>query len=403
MSKEEFLENLKKALPLIKKSEKITIVHHNDADGLSSGAILKAALERAGHDVENVPIERVHPLIVKRIFELYDNLILFCDLGSRAAPEIARINNGKNHVVIIDHHLPSRVDDPKVFNFSTEFYGVSGEKDISAASAAYLFANLLGDNRDLAYLGVIGAIGDSHHRFGYLMGVNREVLEEAVKAGQVEILKKDGKEVYILTVFGERLPISKFAKNLTVLGAVGYYLDGPEIGIEMCLKGPSEKSGKRLEELDRIKREKFEKALDELNSGRLIQTKYVQWFHVHDDFEPMGVKVIGEFCMEIRTRKFINPNKYIAGFQNMPPSVPKLGKFDWNIAKLSMRVPPSLEEKIVSREMPGLAWLLPEAAKRVGGDIDACHDYAAATTLDIGKEEKLIEELNKLVEERVRD
>lgn len=98
-----------------------------------------------------------------------------------------------------------------------------------------------------------------------------------------------------------------------------------------------------------------------------------------------------------------NRNSEVLGLGQceFPQYYPKPGKFDWNIAKLSMRVPPSLEERILSKEMPGLAWLLPEAAKRVGGDIDACHDYAAATTVDVGKEERLIEELNKLVKEVV--
>jgi hypothetical protein len=40
---------------------------------------------------------------------------------------------------------------------------------------------------------------------------------------------------------------------------------------------------------------------------------------------------------------------------------------------------------------------VPEAAKAVGGSIDACHDYAAATVIDVGKEDALIEAMEKLV------
>jgi hypothetical protein len=66
-----------------------------------------------------------------------------------------------------------------------------------------------------------------------------------------------------------------------------------------------------------------------------------------------------------------------------------------------MRVPGYLEEKIVAGKMPGLAWLLPEAAKRVGGSIDACHDYAAASLIPRGKEEELVATMDGLVSEKV--
>ena len=59
---------------------------------------------------------------------------------------------------------------------STESYGISGDLDISAATAAYLFAQLLDKkNRDLAYMGVIGAVGDSHDRGGRLVGKSGSV------------------------------------------------------------------------------------------------------------------------------------------------------------------------------------------------------------------------------------
>ena len=34
------------------KSKEITLIHHDDADGLSSGAIMKTALEREGFEVK---------------------------------------------------------------------------------------------------------------------------------------------------------------------------------------------------------------------------------------------------------------------------------------------------------------------------------------------------------------
>lgn len=83
----------------------------------------------------------------------------------------------------------------------------------------------------------------------------------------------------------------------------------------------------------------------------------------------------------------------------MAPQVPGLGTFDWSSYKVSMRVPSPLEKRImIDKEMPGLAYLVPEAAKAVGGSIDACHAYAAATVIDIGKENALIEAMERLID-----
>ncbi len=82
----------------------------------------------------------------------------------------------------------------------------------------------------------------------------------------------------------------------------------------------------------------------------------------------------------------------------MAPEVPGLGSFEWAQTKASMRLPTPLERKIlIDRSMPGLAYLVPQAARQVGGSIDACHDYTAATIVDIGKEEALVMAMEELV------
>jgi hypothetical protein len=84
---------------------------------------------------------------------------------------------------------------------------------------------------------------------------------------------------------------------------------------------------------------------------------------VGDDFAPMGVKTIGDFCSYARNEDFADPDKYVVGFQNMPTEIPELGVFDWSLVKVSMRVPAPLEKKIVvDHTMPGLAYLVPESA-----------------------------------------
>ena len=94
---------------------------------------------------------------------------------------------------------------------------------------------------------------------------------------------------------------------------------------------------------------------------------------------------------------FVDPEKYIAGFQIIPNEIPGFGPIAFNGVKISMRVPLSLEKKVRENSAPGLDMLLPKATDRLGGFSDACHSLAAATTLDIGLEEELIEEMEKIL------
>jgi len=405
MSKEKFLDEIRKGIDRMRAAgSDIILVHHNDADGLTSAAVLQTCLARAGFSVRRICIERVHPPILARIHEEFHATIFYVDLGGQAAPAISDANNGRRTTLILDHHHPNKPTDSKVLNISTEFFGLSGDMDISASTAAYFFAlELDAGNRDLAHIAVLGAVGDEHDREGGLIKENREALMDAVAQGDVEIeTRTDGKEGYLLTRFGDSTPMAPLAIAVTTLGGVGYYSDGPDLGVRVCLEGLFAEAEHRLEELRGTQVKAYEETTMQLMRDGFRETKHIQWFTVGDDFSPMGVKIIGEYCWDIRNEDFINPEKYIVGFQNMAPEIPGLGVFDWSQAKVSMRLPTSLERKIlVGKSMPGLSYLVPEAARQVGGSIDACHDYTAATIVNHGMEEALIDAMDKLIQDEL--
>ena len=402
MSKQEFLSAIRAGIVRMRQAgDQVTLVHHNDADGLSSAAVLQTALSRAGLAVRRVCIERVHPPIVARIHDQFPSTILYVDLGAQAAPAIAAANRGRRLTLILDHHHPQASADSEVLNIATESFGLSGDMDIAASTAAYFFALELDEgNRDLAYLGVLGAVGDCHERGGRLIKENRDALLDAVEQGHVEIVADaSGREQYRLTRFhGEPVPMAPLAIEVTTLGGVGYYARGPDLGVQMCLEGPSPETRQKLDELKEIQQSAYDKVLERLRREGFQETEHIQWFSVGEDFAPMGVKVIGEFCWDIRDADFVDPKKYVVGFQVMDKTVPGLGDFDWSSYKVSMRLPSPLEDKVlVERTMPGLSYLVPGAAKQVGGSIDACHDYTAATVIDQGREDDLIAAMEELV------
>jgi hypothetical protein len=176
------------------------------------------------------------------------------------------------------------------------------------------------------------------------------------------------------------------------------------MGIQVCLEGISVASDRMLAELRTIQRNVFDREANRIAEGAMHITSHIQWIHIEDRFAPMGVKMIGIFLASIRKQverqPDLNPEKYLAGFQLVPNEVPGFGRVEINQVKVSMRVCASLAEKIRAGDAPGMDTFLPEATSRVDGFSDACHSLAAATTLDFGREEALILEMEKILSKK---
>jgi hypothetical protein len=172
------------------------------------------------------------------------------------------------------------------------------------------------------------------------------------------------------------------------------------MGVRVCLEGFSPQADRMVEELKAIRTRIFNEEITRIQSGELKQAPHIQWFHVENRFFPMGVKMIGAFCDAIKDTNLIDPQKYLAGFQIIPDAIPGFGEIKFNQVKVSMRVSPFLEREIRATRSMGLNILLPEATDKLGGFSDACHSLTAATTVAIGKEEKLIEEMELIIERK---
>jgi hypothetical protein len=154
-----------------------------------------------------------------------------------------------------------------------------------------------------------------------------------------------------------------------------------------------------LARFKQIQQEAFEGEILRLEQGGLQQSSHIQWFHVQDRFSPMGCKMIGAFCETHKNAGFFDPDKYIAGFQLIPNEIPRYGRLPLQAVNISMRAPAALEDKIKKGTARALNTFLPKATDRLGGFSDACHRLAAATMIDIGKEEELIGKMNAILNE----
>lgn len=397
---ENFMEAQREAVKSLKnlRHHQATIVHHNDTDGIASGAILKEALHREGFQTENIPIERVHPSFLPRIHTKERKLIFYADLGSQAAEMISREALEGSSVVILDHHPPFPKVFPLLIQVNPETFGIDGDLQASAAAVAFFWARTLNEkNDDLAYLAVLGAVGDHQVLEGKMTGLNQMALEKAEENGMIHPV--------IGGPFPFRLPLFKgeggdeVSRTITDLAVNGYYRGGAELALSVCLEGPNEESEKFAPEMRALQEDRFRREMEKIGNRGITSEGEIQWADVADRFYPLGLKSIGIFCEEISRAQWAHRDKYIVGFQDFPGEVPLLGKFEGEDTKVSMRVPPVLREVIEKGEKPHLAEILPRAAQEAGGFAEGCHRFAAACIIPQKNKMILIRSLTKIVKE----
>ena len=376
----------------------VQVYHHNDADGLTSGAILSRALERQGFTVRRFCLEKPYPAVLEKVYEQSGKILIFADFAGRIAPLLSDLNRGRNLTLILDHHVAEASTDSRVLNLDPDLFGLKGDRDISGSTTCYLFARALDPaNRDLAHIAAVGAVGDGFFVDGALVSENRAVAMEAAEQGRMEIREHEAGEQYLLNRPEGQTDVVEFGDYLDVLGGVGYYQGGPDMGVKVCLEGTSPESDRMVEELKAVRTKIFGEEITGLQAGGMKQAPHIQWFHLEDRFFPMGVKMVGAFCDAIRVTDLIDPGKYLAGFQVIPDEIPGIGSIKFGQVKVSMRVAPVMEEEIRAGRAMGLNVLLPEATSKLGGFSDACHSLTAATTVAIGKEKQLIDEMESIL------
>lgn len=370
-----------------KKPMEALIVHHDDADGLCSAAIMKKALERENIRAKTFCLEKLYEEVVEDLQSKTNQTIFYVDIGSSHADLISKCNKSKNLTIILDHHDPKPSSDPKVLDLNLENYGFKGETDFSGATCCYLFAKVMNNaNQDLSYLALVGS---SEIPAGFI-GINRNVLDEAVKSG---VVQQRGKSFEVPKM---KIRVDAFFSKLQVLGAVGYYEYGPEIGISACLEGLSDAAEEKVNVLEARRKEANRQVLARLYRERLKETAHIQWFDAGNAYAGMGTKVIGQFCSFLAYQaRLIKPNKYLVGFVDVPPEIPSWGKLEKEFVKASVRVPRAMQALIDEKKLLGAVNLLDRASEGFG--LADGHQYAASIILPRDKKQTLIDNAEKQI------
>jgi single-stranded-DNA-specific exonuclease len=166
-----FFARCKEVADAVGKMHSPLVVNHYDCDGLTSGAIAAAALEKMGKNYRIWTVRKVDDEVIAKLKD--EKEIIFTDLGGGSAGVDALGCNA----VIIDHH---QTEGRKFLQVNPHLFGFDGGSEVSAAGVAYCVFRVLPE------IALVGAWGDVQYPFA---SINQWILEQAEKEGVVKVEK----------------------------------------------------------------------------------------------------------------------------------------------------------------------------------------------------------------------
>ena len=216
------------------KPSKVLIVTHFDTDGLASASILTTALKDKGLKTRLIVKQNLDDDFIKELSESEEEHIILTDIGATKEDELADLNK---KIIILDHHKPSRSDknilsrsdkNISLKHLNPFLEGLEEQNTISGSGVTYFFTlGMSTENKKLAYLAVLGALGDTQEKNGF-KELNDMILQHAVLQKTIVVEKQ-------LKLFGlNSRPLNKVLEYSTDLMIPGV-TNNPE-GVERLLK-----------------------------------------------------------------------------------------------------------------------------------------------------------------------
>lgn len=186
-----FYTAAKDAAHAIRSAKSALVISHIDADGITAGSIASMTLQRLGIEHTTVYENKITEEVIERVNSNEDDIVWICDLGSGYLSEFR-----KDGLVITDHHVPdtkrkrpqTTLDDfSAIYHVNPHCFGMDGSIEISGAGSTYIVSKEVDpSNIDLAYLALIGAVGDfQDSKESGLIGMNRIIVNDAFASGDI--------------------------------------------------------------------------------------------------------------------------------------------------------------------------------------------------------------------------
>lgn len=190
----------------------VRIITHYDTDGITSGAIIARALQRADCIFHLSIVKQLEKKVIDGLISEFsgvnNGILLFLDLSG----DFSLVKNINAKIFFLDHHEIDKSIDFGDMNVVNPFLGETEKDEISGSGLAYLFAKELNaQNRDLSSLAIIGMVGDVLGND--LSKINNTILQDS----DVEVRKG-------LSIFSSTKPLNKaleFSSDLFIPGVTG--------------------------------------------------------------------------------------------------------------------------------------------------------------------------------------
>ncbi len=186
---EEAGEAAERIRELISEGRFFSVFCHNDADGLSSGAIASVMLLREGARFSTRAVRGIEEILDSLPKLPEDSAIIITDMGSGYLSELRNAVGGRP-LIILDHHEPVGEPDESWIHVNPHNHGIEGANEVSGAGVTYFVARALNEsNRSYSPIAVVGALGDLQDKSDgrSLHGLNSLIVEDAVKLGLLEV------------------------------------------------------------------------------------------------------------------------------------------------------------------------------------------------------------------------
>jgi single-stranded-DNA-specific exonuclease len=378
------------------KPIEIVVLHHNDADGISSGAILYGALCREGYRPRRIALEKPFPQALEVIFRSFDapqNAALFLvDFGSGMLPWIEQAAPKDLSVFVLDHHQIAEVESARISILNPLTAGIAGGRDCTASTVSYLFAEALNLwNLDQASNAVVGIVGDGQFPFvGDSQSPNQRVYQQACTQG---LLVTEG-DTLRLKGLRDFFDLDAVVRTINAMGSIGYF----EGGVDLAVKGLVDGWGPEVEIRGAEYSQRFIELCERVKNEVVLHNRgNLTWFELPDGFGRYGVKTVGLLCEYLVAEGLVAGDCYVLGSQSMPSLRLGFEEVVFSEKKISMRVGLERSQMIARGMSPDLTSVLPLAAKALSGFVDGCHPLAAAVTIPSYRLAEMINEVSERI------
>ncbi|HQQ24663.1 MAG TPA: DHH family phosphoesterase [Methanomassiliicoccales archaeon] len=191
-----FRERARSLADRVRNAGSVAIFSHIDADGVSSAAIAYRAVERLGFTPKVHFLKSMSEKDIKLINSCPEELVWICDLGAGSYKQL----DGSRCIITDHHHIFGSGQSFLEFFGGMENmlnpleFGFEGSTHLSGAGCTYFVARELDPaNADLAYLAIVGAVGDLQDKKARRLDgpLHASIIEDARSAGTLKVAEND--------------------------------------------------------------------------------------------------------------------------------------------------------------------------------------------------------------------